>query len=406
MPDSIETRTSSRQTQAKPSFAAFVSEDSIAAVKKAAEEIGATQPRVVRGTVADATRRLADVPTPKQLVVEISGSADPLADMASLAEVCDEGTQVIALGDINDVELYRSLIASGVHDYLVKPVSAEAMAAALTRAGPGQQGEPAPKMGRLIAVVGARGGVGATTIATNLAWTLAHEHDMRVALVDLDLFFGTCGLALDLELGRGFREALENPARIDSLFIERAMVREGENLFVLSTEEALDGAFSFDPSALTSLIENLRRDFQCVIFDFPRFAARRQAHVLTPPSAIVIVSDASLAGMRDTMRLSALLKKTAANADVTVVMNRVGASRTGELGRGEFEKGAETKVDQIIPIDVKAFAASVASGKPVVKVAARTKATAALRALARRFAGSRAKKSKLPSWRRLFKGGR
>jgi pilus assembly protein CpaE len=403
MPDTIEAKTS-RQAPTKPSFAAFVSEDSIAVVKKAAEEIGATQPRVVHGTVADATRRLADVPTPKQLIVDISGSTDPLAVMASLAEVCDEGTQVIAIGDVNDVELYRSLIASGVHDYLVKPVSAEAMAAALTRAGP--QGEPAPKMGRLIAVVGARGGVGATTIATNLAWTLAHEHSMRVALVDLDLFFGTCGLALDLELGRGFREALENPARIDSLFIERAMVREGENLFVLSTEEALDGAFSFDPSALTSLIESLRRDFQCVIFDFPRFAARRQAHVLTPPSAIVIVSDASLAGMRDTMRLSALLKKTAANADVTVVMNRVGASRTGELGRSEFEKGAETKVDQIIPIDVKAFAASVASGKPVVKVAGRAKATVALRALARRFASGRAKKGKLPSWRRLFTGGR
>src|SRR6266511_501999 len=181
MPDTIEAKT--RHAPPKPSFAAFVSDDSIAAVKKAAEEIGATQPRVVRGTVADATRRLADVPTPKQLVVEISGSADPLADMASLAEVCDEGTQVIALGDINDVELYRSLIASGVHDYLVKPVSAEAMAAALTRAGPGPQGEPAPKMGRLIAVVGARGGVGATTVATNLAWTLAHEHNMRVALV-------------------------------------------------------------------------------------------------------------------------------------------------------------------------------------------------------------------------------
>jgi pilus assembly protein CpaE len=175
---------------------------------------------------------------------------------------------------------------------------------------------------------------------------------------------------------------------------------------IFRTEEALDGAFSFDSSAFTSLIESLRRDFQCVIFDFARFAARRQAHVLTPPSAIIIVSDASLAGMRDTMRLSALLKKTAANADITVVMNRVGASRTGELGRSEFEKGAETKVDQIIPIDVKAFAASVASGKPVVKVAGRAKATAALRALARRFAGSRAKKGKLPSWRRLFAGGR
>jgi pilus assembly protein CpaE len=392
--------------KAQSSLKAFVAEDAVAAVTKAAEEIGAAAPQVTAGTVADAIRRLADVPTPKQLVVDVSGSADPLAAMSSLAEVCDEGTQVIALGDVNDVELYRSLIRNGVQDYLVKPVSAETLVAALSRAEHGPHGEAPPKIGRLIAVIGARGGVGATTVATNLAWTLAHEHGMRTALVDLDLFFGTCGLSLDLELGRGFREALENPARVDSLFIERAMVREGENLFVLSTEEALDGAFSFDPSALTSLIEHLRRDFQCVVFDFPRFAARRQAHVLTPPSAIMIVSDASLAGMRDTMRLSALLKKTAANAEITVIMNRVGASRTGELSRADFEKGAETKVDQVIPIDIKAFAASTSAGKPVVKVAGRAKATMALRTLARRFAIGRIKNSKLAGWRSMFKGAR
>ncbi|MGZ8313074.1 MAG: AAA family ATPase [Allosphingosinicella sp.] len=392
--------------KAKSSLGAFVSEDAIAAVTKAAEEIGATAPQVIVGRVADAIRRLADVSTPRQLVVDISGSTDPLAAIDSLAEVCDEGTQVIALGDVNDVELYRSLVRHGVQDYLVKPVSAETVVAALSRAEHGPNGEAAPKIGRLIAVIGARGGVGATTVATNLAWTLANDHGMRVALVDLDLFFGTCGLSLDLELGRGFREALENPARVDSLFIERAMVREGENLFVLSTEEALDGAFSFDPSALTSLIEHLRRDFQCVVFDFPRFAARRQAQVLTPPSAIMIVSDPSLAGMRDTMRLSALLKKTAANAEITVVLNRVGATRTGELSRSDFEKGAEVKVDQLIPIDTKAMAASASAGKPVVKVAGQAKATAALRTLARRFATGRVRRSKLHGWRSWLKGGR
>ena len=201
------------------------------------------------------------MPTPKQLVVDISGSTDPLAAIDSLAEVCDEGTQVIALGDINDVELYRSLVRHGVQDYLVKPVSAETVAAALSRAERGPSGEAAPKVGRLIAVIGARGGVGATTVATNLAWTLANDHGMRVALVDLDLFFGTCGLSLNLELGRGFREALENPARVDSLFIERAMVREGENLFVLSTEEALDGAFSFDPVGADLLDRTLASRF-------------------------------------------------------------------------------------------------------------------------------------------------
>lgn len=404
MPETMQAKPIRQRVQ--PSLRAFVSQDAVAAVTKAAEEIGATAPRIVAGTVADAIQRLADAPTPKQLVVDVSGSADPLGEIGSLAEVCDEGTQVIALGDINDVELYRNLIRHGVQDYLVKPVSAETVAAALSRAERGPNGEAAPKIGRLIAVIGARGGVGATTVATNVAWTLAHDHEMRVALVDLDLFFGTCGLALDLELGRGFREALENPARVDSLFIERAMVREGENLFVLSTEEALDGAFSFDPSALTSLIERLRRDFQCVVLDFPRFAARRQAHVLTPPAAIMMVSDASLAGMRDTLRLSALLKNMAPKAETTVVLNRVAASRADELGRREFEKGAETKVDQIIPLDVKAFAASAAAGKPVVKVAGRAKSTLALRALARRFAYGRVRSSKLAGWRSMFKGAR
>ena len=194
---------------------------------KAAEEIGATAPRVVRGHRRrrdPSARRRAHAEAARRRCLRQRRSA---RRNGSLAEVCDEGTQVIALGDINDVELYRSLIGHGVHDYLVKPVSAETVAAALTRAERGPNGEPAPKIGRLIAVIGARGGVGATTVATNLAWTLAHDHDMRVALVDLDLFFGTCGLALDLELGRGFREALENPARVDSLFIERAMVQGG-----------------------------------------------------------------------------------------------------------------------------------------------------------------------------------
>ena len=120
----------------------------------------------------------------------------------------------------------------------------------------------------------------------------------------------------------------------------------------------------------------------------------------------MMVSDASLAGMRDTLRLSALLKSVAPKAETTVVLNRVAASRADELGRREFEKGAETKVDQIIPLDIKAFAASAAAGKPVVKVAGRAKATVALRALARRFAYGRVRSSKLAGWRSMLKGAR
>ena len=390
---------------ARRSFAAFVAQDQIGVLRKAAHEIGLREDRVVAGTVADAVRELASCPTPDHLVVDLAGSGDALAAVGALADVCDAGTRVIAVGDVNDVGLYRSLIREGVQDYLLKPVSVESLRAAL-EAGSVTAGTSQDTPGELIAVVGTRGGVGATAVATNLAWALAHEHKQRVALVDLDLFFGSCALTLDLEMGHGLREAMENPARIDSLFIERSMVRESDNLFVLSTEEALDTAVAIDAAAIDLLLQHLRRDFQHVVVDFPRFALRRQAHVLKQPATAILVSDGSLAGMRDTRRLSAVLKGQVPTAGVCVCLNRVGCAGSGELDRGDFEKEAQVTVNVRIPFDVKAFAASSASGTPLLKAAPRSRAATALRQLAGRFGGARVRKASLPALRRLLNGGR
>ncbi|HYN39117.1 MAG TPA: AAA family ATPase, partial [Rhodospirillales bacterium] len=290
-------------------------------------------------------------------------------------------------------------------DYLVKPVTTERMRAALSAGG--RPGDPSETVaGRVIAVVGTRGGVGATTVATNLAWALANEQQMRVALVDFDLLFGSCALALDLETGRGLREAIENPGRIDSLFIERSMVRDGERLHVLSTEEPLDNPIGFDPVAFDLLLQHLRRDFQFVVIDFPRFALCRQTRVLTEPASVVLVSNASLAGMRDTQRLSALLKESVPELSVTVCLNRMGAGRAGDVGRAEFEKGAGVGIDVRIPDDIKAFAASAAAGKPVLKIASRSRSATALRSLASRFGGPRVRNVPFPMLRRLLPRGR
>jgi pilus assembly protein CpaE len=385
------------------SFAAFVAEDQIAALRTAAEEIGLAEIRIVAGRIADAVTDLARRPTPDHLVVDLSDSGDAIAAIGALSEVCDAGTKVLAIGDVNDVGLYRSLIRHGVQDYLVKPVSAEVLRAALDVDGR-RAGEPENETGKLVAVVGTRGGVGATAVASNLAWVLANEQNMRVALVDLDLFFGSCALTLDLEMGRGFREAMENPARIDSLFIERSMVRESDRLYVLSTEESLDAPFAFDTAAIDRLLEHLRRDFQCVVIDFPRFALRRQTHVLTQPASAVLISDASLAGMRDTMRLNGMLKAALPAENISVCLNRVGLAGASELSRSDFEKGAQVKVSHSIPADVKAFAASMATGKPVLKAASRSRAAAGIRDLARCFGRPRVRKTPFPALRRLLAG--
>ncbi|MEQ8166074.1 MAG: P-loop NTPase, partial [Alphaproteobacteria bacterium] len=247
------------EPQRSPFMAFAADEVTRAILAKTVQERGWPEAGIRDGGVDLAMNTLANIATPKRLIVDLSGADDPLAAITELANVCDAGTQLIALGRENDVNLFRGLMALGVQDYLLKPVSPEALAQALSRiADEKSGGGEDEKEGRLVCVIGARGGVGASTVALNTAWILAHEHGKKTALVDLDIYFGSLSLALDLEPGRGFREALENADRIDGLFIERAMVRHSENLSLLSAEEELTRGVVIDGDAVERLFEPLR----------------------------------------------------------------------------------------------------------------------------------------------------
>lgn len=168
-------------------FSAFITDDDTrSVVTQAANDLGFGDAPIIQGAISDAVKHLAKASTPKLLLVDLTGSSDPLSDLAALAEVCDEGTQVVTIGDVNDIGLYRSLVGVGVNDYLVKPVSAETLGPALTRVEEkphDQEDAQGAAQGKLIAVVGARGGVGATSVAVNCAWTIAHEHQKKVAQI-------------------------------------------------------------------------------------------------------------------------------------------------------------------------------------------------------------------------------
>jgi pilus assembly protein CpaE len=204
---------------------------------------------VVRdGDSSAALAYLAEVPAPKVVIVDIGESSQPLNAMLSLTAAFTEDTHLIGIGEINDIALYRELTEAGVTDYLVKPVSEKSLAAALSRSEEAKvEAAPKPQISpdevHKIIVVGARGGVGASTTAVNLAWIFAEEKGMKTALVDLDLEFGTIALSLDLEPTRGLREALETPARIDNLFISSATAKLSDNLSIMATEENRDTMF-------------------------------------------------------------------------------------------------------------------------------------------------------------------
>lgn len=383
-------------------FAAFVADElTRAALMRIAAERGWPDSHVLRGGAIEAVEILSRMPTPRLIVLDLSDSVDPILDVTQMANVCEQETRLIALGRTNDITFFRELIDLGVDDYLLKPVSAELLAAAVDKmAKPAAPADDATRTGRLIAVTNARGGAGATSIAVNAAWLIAHEQGQRVALIDFDLHFGTAALTLDLEPGRGFADALENPERIDGLFMERTMVRAGDNLFVLAADHALERDCALGAPAVNALLGRLRADFDCVVVDLPRRTTLDVPEIVNAANAVVIATDLTLAGMRDALRLVDFVKAQKADADVRLVVNRVGQSKKAEMSAADFERSVEARLALSLPFDPAPAAKSARLGRPLAVVAPKCRFVAGLRGLVRELSGQRPD-GKTPLWRRL-----
>lgn len=348
-------------------FLAFCGDSaSYAAVDRVVGDMMLPHASIRKGGVMDAVRYLSEHASPKLLIIDISGSDLPLSDIDNLANVCEPGVTVIAIGERNDCGLFRDLLHHGVTDYLVKPLSPPLLQRAIANvADDSDTARSNSKLGKLVAVMGARGGVGATTLATSFSWIVAQQRRRRVALVDLDLQFGTVALSLDIEPSHGLREALENADRIDSLFIDRVMTQHSDRLFVMSAEENPEETLLLDFGAVELLLSELRSRFHYVVVDLPRHATPSTHQVLESASDLVLVSDLSLAGMRDTMRTLSMLPSLNASCNALIVANRTGEHKQGEMPRSEFEKGIGRKIDFILPFDAKTVATATNFGQPV-----------------------------------------
>jgi pilus assembly protein CpaE len=260
------------------------------------------------------------------------------------------------------------------------------LAAALSRSEEAKvEAAPKPQISpdevHKIIVVGARGGVGASTTAVNLAWIFAEEKGMKTALVDLDLEFGTIALSLDLEPTRGLREALETPARIDNLFISSATAKLSDNLSIMATEENLAHGHSFSPNAVEVLFETLAHEHGCIVVDLPRALYSVRDQVLNEATHVILVTELSLPALRDSIRLLGIIEEAAPKTPITVVANRCKGGQQA-MGQGEFQKALGRKVDLTITDESKLFNDAANTGKPVVNQSGRSKAAKSLRSIA------------------------
>lgn len=346
------------EAQAAPFFAAVTDAETRALVAAAAGDFGWSGDHVIAGGIDQAIEHLSVAPTPAIVIADISGCSDPLDDFGRLAAVCDAGVQVLAIGTQNDVALYRDIVGLGVKDYIVKPVTNHSLAGALqamTASKTEEKSGDAPAT-PVTAFVGVRGGVGASTAAVSAAWLMAHKFAKKTVLFDLDLNFGTAALMLDLEPGRGLSEALANPDRIDELFLARAMVRQSDNLMVLSAEESLDQSSLLDVEAFAAMNDLLRVGFDEIVWDVPRSLLQADTAILAGADRVVLVSDASLAGLRDTKQIITAVTAAAPDARIALALAQTGRFKGAEVEKADFEGTLGCAVDYVVPFDAKSLA--------------------------------------------------
>lgn len=372
-------------------FVAFVCDETTAeALRPIVAEQGWSPEKVNKGGLRNAVQTLSVSASPHVLFVDLAESGDPLNDINALAEVCEPGTIVIAAGQVNDVRLYRDLVASGIQDYLLKPLNADMLRDTFAQA---QSILATPKIAEAssvrphvsTAIIGVRGGVGASTLATSIAWLIAQKEGRTTALLDLDVHFGTGALALDLEPGRGLTDAIENPSRIDGLFIERAMVKASDKLSVLSAEAPINSPIMTDGAAFYQLQEEMRGAFEATVVDLPRGMLVQHPHLAADVQVAVVVAELTLASARDTIRILSWLKSNAAQAQVIVVANRLQGAGQIEITRKDFESSIERKIDFAIPLDQKLAAQAAKLGKPFAEAGKASKSVTPIAEIAQRI---------------------
>jgi pilus assembly protein CpaE len=321
---------------------------------------------VRRGNVRTALQALGQMTTPKALVIDITGEEQPLALLADLRHVVEPDVKVMVVGERQDVTFYRQVTRIlGAAEYLYKPLAPELVARHFAT----QIRRPAVVAteggGRMVCVTGARGGVGATTVAVNLAWHLAEIARRHTVLLDADLHTGTAAMLLNGRTGPGLRSALEAPDRVDELFVERSAIPLFDRLHILAAEEPLTEQPAYHAGAAERLTSMLRRRFNYVVADVPFRGGALARDLLAATQQTVLVLLPTLGAVRDTLRLMAVPTGAGQARRAVLVLNR--ASMPGGLPRAEIEEALGTKLDICIPDLPKAVGMAESLGQPAAQ---------------------------------------
>jgi pilus assembly protein CpaE len=338
------------------------------------------------GGVTGAVEAFRSSPTPNVILIETDMQAEGiLAGLDELAEVCDEGTRVIVIGGHNDITLYRELTKRGVSEYLITPLGALDVIAAICGLFSAPDAKP---LGRILAVVGAKGGVGASTVAHNVAWSIARDLSLDSVVADLDLAFGTAGLDYNQDPPQSIADAVFSPDRVDTAFIDRLLSKCADHLNLLAAPATLDRVYDFGAEAFDPMFDALRATVPCVVLDMPHLWTAWSKRALIGADDILIVAEPDLANLRNAKNLADMLRAARPHDHPAFYcLNKVGVPKRPEIPPADFAKALEDKPIALVPFEPQVFGAAANNGQMLAEVAAGRRAAETFREMAQVVTG-------------------
>lgn len=354
------------------------------------------------GGIAGAVDYYGTAPTPNLIIIESSNTGDTLmTDLGQLASVCDATTKVIVIGHFNDILMYRELIANGISEYLVAPVSMADIMLAISNIFTSEENGP---LGKMIGFIGAKGGAGSSTICHNVAWTISSSYKNDVVLADLDLAFGTANMNLDQDPTQGIADAVFSPDRVDDILLDRLLAKCAEHLSLLSAPSTLERTYDFDAHAFTSILEVAQRGAPCVAVDIPNQWNGWTKQVLAAADEVVIVAEPELANLRNAKNLFDTISEIRPN-DVMprLIMNKVGVQKRPEISVSDFANALNVDPIAVIPFEPALFGTASNNGQMISEADAKSPISETMEIISQILTGKAEVRTKKKSAFNLFK---
>jgi pilus assembly protein CpaE len=325
------------------------------------------------GGIAAAIAHYLESPTPNLIIIDsVHKGSLLLTELDSLAESCDPGTKVIVVGRHNDVMLYRELLKRGVAEYLVAPTDAMELLESISNLYNNPETDP---VGHVFAFIGAKGGVGSSTICHNVAWTMSELLKTDVTIADMDLAFGTTGLDFNQDPVQGIVEALSAPERLDDQLLDRLLTKCSERLSIFAAPVVLDRDFDFSAEACESVIDVVRQNVPYVAIDLPHGWSTWTKRLLLQADEIIITAVPDLANLRNAKNIIDLLKASRKNDQRPhLVLNMANLPKRHEISVKEFEQALDAKVLAVVDFDSEGFSQAANNGQMLEEFSAKAKA--------------------------------